>query len=233
MLMGQGSLNESDSRPAGDAWQKRIDQAMARLRTGKASWIRLLPTNDSSEDVRPRLLLPGSFNPLHRGHVAMASIASDKTALSLDFELSITNADKPEVAGDQLAARLADTVAGQSVDSPAFGISPHGLVLTSLPTFVEKAEVFPGSFFVIGVDTLVRIADARFYDDSPAARDKAIQQIAESGCRFLVFGRVSGNRFLEFRDLDLPGDLVSLCNAIPGVEFRDDISSSALRERDM
>ena len=162
----------------------------------------------------------------------MARIATEKTSLPLDFELSIQNADKPAVAADRLLDRLAGTLSGQSSrKTNGEKFAPHGLVLTCLPTFAEKAVVFPESFFVIGVDTLVRIADPRFYENSEAQRDEAIRQIADAGCRFLVFGRVSENRFLEFRDLNLPGDLISICNAVSGVEFRDDISSSQLRDR--
>ena len=56
-------------------------------------------------------------------------------------------------------------------------------------TFVEKAQLAPGCVFVVGVDTLQRIADPRYYDDDADRATPRSPSIAEQGCRFLVFGR--------------------------------------------
>ena len=41
-----------------------------------------------------RCMLPGSFNPLHNGHLRMASVAERRLGRRVEFELSVTNVDK-------------------------------------------------------------------------------------------------------------------------------------------
>jgi len=101
--------------------------------------------------------------------------------------------------------------------------------LTRAATFAEKAVLFPGSLFVIGADTIVRIADPQYYGQDPRARDQAIAHIADQGCRFLVFGRVVSGEFQSASELKLPADLLAICQEVSEDEFRDDVSSTELR----
>jgi hypothetical protein len=132
------------------------------------------------------------------------------------FELSITNVDKAPLDFIELAERL-EQLTGRRV------------LLTRAPTFAEKAEVAPGCVFVIGMDTLVRIADPRYYCDDAAQRDDAIAAIADQGCRFLVFGRSLDGPFVRLSDIDLPPALRELCKEVPESQFRADVSSTDLR----
>ena len=91
--------------------------------------------------------------------------------------------------------------------------------------------LFPGVTFVVGTDTLRRIAIARFYGDDAGACRAALEQIAARGCRFLVFGRDTGEGFVTLDDLDLPEPLPSLCREVPACQFREDVSSTEIRER--
>ena len=165
---------------------------------------------------KPAILFPGAFNPLHAGHKRMAEIASERLGAPTTFELSIANVDKPTLDFIELADRLQ-------------GLSGNDVLLTRAPTFYDKAQLVPGCVFVVGVDTLNRIADPRYYGDEIAHRDAAIAGIAEQGCRFLVFGRVVNDGFLSWHDLDLPPALRELCEQVPESIFRADISSTELR----
>jgi hypothetical protein len=148
----------------------------------------------------------------------MAALASERFGALTVFELSIANIDKPPLDFIELADRLQ-------------GLSGHEVLLTRARTFVEKAQLAPGCVFVVGIDTLDRVADPRYYGGEIALRDAAIATIAEQGCRFLVFGRVADGRFLSLRDRQLPPALRELCLEVPESMFRADISSSALRDR--
>jgi hypothetical protein len=58
---------------------------------------------------RPVVLLPGSFNPLHEGHVLLARVAEKFRQQPVAFEISVTNVDKPPLKGMEVRHRLAQT----------------------------------------------------------------------------------------------------------------------------
>jgi nicotinamide mononucleotide (NMN) deamidase PncC len=172
--------------------------------------------NTGNDTHKPTILFPGAFNPLHAGHRRMAEIASERLGAPTTFELSITNVDKPMLDFVELADRLQ-------------GLSGNEVLLTRAPTFYDKAQLVPGCVFVVGVDTLNRIADQYYYGDETAHRDAAIESISQQGCRFLVFGRVVNGGFLSVNDLNLPHALRKLCDEVPESMFRADVSSTELR----
>jgi hypothetical protein len=172
----------------------------------------------------PRLLLPGSFRPLHAGHVAMAEAASRLTGLPCGYEISLFHPEKPPLDYIAIRSRL-----------KGFEKQTCRLYLTNAPTYVEKARLFPGCTFAVGHDTAERIVDPRFYG-SPAARDAMLEELESLGARFLVFGRLDASG--TFRDFSheefenpVAGFLSRIAVAVPGHEFRIDLSSTEIRER--
>ena len=163
-----------------------------------------------------KLLLSGSFNPIHHGHQRMLTVAEAMTGRAGAFELSMVNPDKPPLDYHEIGTRLAQ------FETPVW--------LTRLPTFAEKARHFPGTAFAVGVDTIIRIDAVRYYLDQ-ARRDAAMQELAELGCEFLVFGRAADGSFVQLRDLDLSNTLRGICREVPMTNFREDISSTELRGR--
>jgi nicotinic acid mononucleotide adenylyltransferase len=170
----------------------------------------------NSGRLRPNVLFPGSFNPMHHGHVRMAQIAAERLGEPVWLEISITNVDKPPLDFLTLRERLEPLTA-------------YNVCLTRAPTFVEKAALFPGATFVVGADTLLRIADQRYYDGEEKRRDAAIVRLERAQARFLVFGRKCDGRFLTLANLSLPSRLAAACESVPEQEFRDNTSSTALR----
>lgn len=163
------------------------------------------------------LLLPGAFNPPHAGHHEMAAYATARYGRPVIYELSVTNVDKPPLDFIEIESRLAQ-LTGQTV------------WLTCAPTFVEKARLAPGATFIVGADTIQRIADPRYYNGSATARDAALAELAALGARFCVFGRAIGKHFTVADNLELPPQLAALCDMVPETDFRVDLSSTSLRQ---
>jgi nicotinic acid mononucleotide adenylyltransferase len=175
---------------------------------------------DASQWPHTRVIYPGAFDPLHAGHRRIAQITEQRTGRATAFEISLENVDKPPLSEAEIRRRVEQF--------PREAI----LWLTRAPTFVEKSRLSAGCTFVVGADTLARIADLRYYDGQPRQLAEAVRAIAANGCRFLVFGRLIGTRFCSVGELELPRDLRALCEAIPPEQFRLDISSTELRARD-
>jgi hypothetical protein len=173
-------------------------------------------------------VLPGSFNPIHEGHWHLAKTAEKILGIPVAFEMSVYNVDKPMMTVEEIRRRLEPFTWRAMV------------ALTRAPLFFDKAGSLPGSVFVIGADTAARIVAPRYYGHPPLAAPRgydnqeamcrAMRQIREWGCRFLVAGRVdAAGNFLEAGNLELPDEFRDLFTGIPASEFRVDISSTELR----
>jgi nicotinamide mononucleotide (NMN) deamidase PncC len=166
----------------------------------------------------PRALLSGAFNPPHAGHLRMAELGREILGVPVALEVSIYNIDKPPLDYLEIQHRLGQLPAEMPV------------CLSRAATFEEKARLFPGATFLVGVDTLRRIAAQRCYPGGAAACLRALQAIAERGCRFLVFGRDMGTGFVRLGDLELPDVLRRICREVPPERFRENVSSTVLRQ---
>ncbi|MBN1964506.1 MAG: hypothetical protein JW910_07655 [Anaerolineae bacterium] len=177
-----------------------------------------LAGNLSADLLRGVAVLPGSFNPLHGGHMQLAHVASQMLGLPLWFELSVLNVDKPPLAEAVIRQRLAQfTGKGR-------------LLLTTAPLFAGKAALCPDSVFVIGYDTAIRLIDPQYYGGEEAAMRESLRSIRRSGGRFLVAGRLHEGRFHTLADVPVPPEFADLFTGIPPEQFRADISSTELRQ---
>lgn len=168
----------------------------------------------------PSVLLPGSFNPMHEGHVLLARVAEELRQQPAAFEISVTNVDKPPLAGEVIRRRLTQFIWKAPVE------------LTRAPTFVEKSRLFPGTTFVIGVDTAERLFQPKYYGDDEELMHSALDEIAGSGSCFLVAVRIdAAGRVRALADIPVPRRYADLFDEIPEHRFRVDISSSAIRTR--
>ncbi len=164
-------------------------------------------------------LLPGSFDPFHQGHLHMAQYAEKFLALQVEYELCVRNVDKPPLDFHEIHTRTRGICGDRRI------------WLTATPTFLDKARQFPGATFLVGADTIARIANPRYYDDSMARTLRAIAEIRDLGCDFLVFGRLLRGNFQSMLELDLPKPLIDICQQVPEKDFRIDVDSTSIRTR--
>ena len=193
----------------------RIDET--RLQNLFNSSTTAVAFTDTNPDTPPAVVFPGSFNPFHQGHRQMLTVASKVLQHRVDLEISIENVDKPALGAAEIARRISYLPAEQRV------------WVTRAATFAEKSRLFPDCTFVVGVDTIQRLAAAKYYRKSGAASE-AIEEIRAHNCRFLVFGRLVRSRFLECHDVAIPPRLNEICQPVPRDQFRVDISSTRLRQ---
>jgi hypothetical protein len=161
-------------------------------------------------------LLSGSFNPLHCGHETLLRVAGKVLGMSTAYELPVVNADKPPLTPAEIERR-------------AVQFRRYPAVLTRVPLFAQKAELFPGCTFVLGYDTAVRLVNPRYYEGE-AGRDAALRAIADCGCRFLVAARPMPREGIRtLADVAVPWDFADLFAELPRSEFLLDLSSTELR----
>lgn len=183
------------------------------------------------------LILPGSFNPLHKGHIELA-MASQRfmkrttgVECSVAFEIAVSNADKGTIASSAIKERVSQFAAASSP------LGQWPVIVSNATLFTQKAQLFNSCTFIIGADTAVRIVDKKYYDMDEHRMILTLHEMSQRDCRFLVAGRFDdkvSNRYIsaqEVLDTSIPAVLRHMFLALEESEFRSDLSSTQIRNQ--
>jgi len=250
MFMMSNGLDEKDILLISDV---HIKNPLEYLLDGEVKNVLCIPQTDGTfikiSDVPIHLLgqytkkakilaLPGSFNPLHMGHtsalqnsIALCDPSSNPQGL---YELSIFNVNKPQLTIIDLMIRLEHFV------NQSFPI-----LLTKTPRFIDKAQVYPGLSYVIGIDTAIHLLDPKYTEGSIDLMTHMLKDMTDKGTEFLVNPRTFGTANIppsfriQLKDSELftysmiesyvPYVLRSFFRELIVNEYKD-LSSSALRK---
>jgi hypothetical protein len=174
------------------------------------------------EDIENSVILSGSFNPVHDGHMKLLNYSSEKLKMNKYYEISLSNVDKDDIQIEELIKRIKKFNTDEKI------------IISKSSKFIHKSKIFPKSCFIVGYDTAIRILDPS-YLSSGESLDDLFNALGKNSCTFLVAGRIdaTGSIFenLELNNLDFK--YKDYFKIISEKDFRVDVSSTDMRRHDI
>lgn len=174
-------------------------------------------------------VLCGSFNPLTLAHVVLAQHACHAFQLDqLFYTVAKVTVDKERVTGMGLEDRLLLLLL--HVEQQQY----LGVALVNRGLYFEQAQAFQSLFdkrvelfFIVGMDKLVQILDARYYQDREAALD---QLFALTSLVVANRGDMARRVFDELLQRSVNQPYRDAIHFLPLPESVSDLSSTAIRK---
>jgi nicotinic acid mononucleotide adenylyltransferase len=224
-------------------------------------------SNNNNNNSKPNILcLPskciiysGSFNPLHKGHVGLASVvqkyvvnkrfagqnySNTKDSINyckipIFFEISAVHPDKGLLEKRELLKRINQFISRNK-----------NVIVSRAPLYVDKARYYPNSILAVGADTMIRILDPKYQKDlhehdriNSMIHD--LKVMSDNNVSFIVAGRKDEktNEYVTCETIiknitsctnksyNIPPILLSMFEQLPEKDFRVDISSTEVRAK--
>ena len=128
-------------------------------------------------------VLPASFDPLTKAHVAIVGEARKWGLDEILLVLDKSNVDKKGFAAS-LEDRILLVTSFFQEEDVSVAVSSHGLFLEKLRALKPLYPPSTKIYFLVGYDTILRVLDKKYYQDREAALDEFF-----GGSEFLIAGR--------------------------------------------
>ncbi|MFL2665043.1 MAG: hypothetical protein ACJ0G8_03695 [Dehalococcoidia bacterium] len=205
--------------------QKKLTNILSEIISHKIPFCSFYGENNFSFDISVNsVILSGSFNPLHDGHKEMLLATTKDNNLNPYLEISITNVDKESLVISDIKKTI------HHINKSRFP-----LIISNSPRFIEKSNLFPNSYFLIGNDTFQRLCDNKYYPDfnkhnNLSTFTQTLDIIKKNNCKFIVAGRINKKNVYTNVDLSLiPKNFKAMFSILDESDFRNDISSTKIR----
>lgn len=127
------------------------------------------------------LIYPGSFNPYHAAHAVIAAKAQEKIKKPLVYEICVNNVDKSHIDIFDLYERCSSLKLN-------IGSNNH-ILISNRALFKDKLYPAKNCTAVVGMDTMLRIADLKYYQNWDF--QDFIASLKDNNNRFLVVHRLT------------------------------------------
>lgn len=173
------------------------------------------------------LYLPATLNPIHDGHRTMCQVAEAHLHPNgaghrcARYLVSSTSPHKGTLSVQEMLLKAGMLRAERWRDQ-----SRMVEFTRDEPLFIDKARKRPGSLFLIGADTMIRMLEPGWGPDVA----EMLGEMKQLGVSFLVMGRQIEEKYVTCRDVDVPSPYGSLFQPLEG---RVDVSSTEIRTREI
>lgn len=140
------------------------------------------------------LVFPGTFNPIHNGHIELAKIALIKLGWDITkpnslivFDIGCYNADKGFKSIDEIKKIIDQNI----IILKDSGITNFAFSVSSESLYSNKSYLYKNCYLLQGADTFERVLDTKYYENSEFKLISSLTEIYMNGCKFIIGGRLS------------------------------------------
>lgn len=137
------------------------------------------------------VFFPGNFDPMHFGHEGIAETVAKMTQQPVIPWICTKPPHKEPLSVQQMARRAAE------MRARLFPV----MFSDGDPLYIDKARRFPGRYFIIGADALVRMLDPK-WGPLPGPM---LDEFYSLGIRFWVVPRIIDGKLTSLEDVDTLG----------------------------
>lgn len=194
------------------------------------------------------LVFPGTFNPIHNGHIELVKVALIKLGWDITkpnplivFDIGCNNADKGFKSIDEIKKIIDQNV----IILKDSGITNFAFSVSSVSLYSDKSYIYKNCYILQGSDTFERVLNTKYYEHSEYKLIFSLTEIFMNGCKLIIGGRlsspsdstilISDKKFITASSIinekgkNIPAKILDTYIELSEEDFRVDLSSSEIK----